>query len=134
MGWERRGKDGKRLVYIRKKRVGQRVTSIFCGSGERGRAAEREGLERREATKRASEAPEVLRDATSQTSEHTQYTADLMSFEEADEYVVYVTTHVNPETDLGGLISRLLTDESVKKRLREKYLPGPEGGPGFVAA
>jgi hypothetical protein len=64
MGWERRGKDGKRLVYIRKKRMGKRVTSIYCGSGERGRAAEREDEERREAAKRASEAPKMLQGAT----------------------------------------------------------------------
>lgn len=44
MGWEKRGN---RLVYYRKKRVGRRVVSIYCGSGERGRAAELEDLERR---------------------------------------------------------------------------------------
>jgi hypothetical protein len=43
MGWEKRGN---RLVYYRKKRVGRRVLSIYCGSGERGRAAELEDLER----------------------------------------------------------------------------------------
>jgi hypothetical protein len=47
MGWERRGKKG-RLVYYRKVRVGGKVKSVYCGSGERGRAAEREDLERRQ--------------------------------------------------------------------------------------
>lgn len=46
MGWEKRGN---RLVYYRKKRIGRRVVSIYCGSGERGRAAELEDLERRRA-------------------------------------------------------------------------------------
>lgn len=69
MGWEIRGKDGKRLVYIRKKRVGKLITSIYCGSGERGRAAEREDLERREAAKRASEDSEVLQGATDSAAE-----------------------------------------------------------------
>lgn len=52
MGWEKRGEGGKRLVYYRKKRIDGRVVSIYCGSGERGRAAEREDLERREVAKR----------------------------------------------------------------------------------
>jgi hypothetical protein len=69
MGWERRGKGGKRLVYIRKKRVGKRVTSIYCGSGERGRAAEREDLERREAAKRPAVAPEVLQGVTPEAAD-----------------------------------------------------------------
>lgn len=60
MGWEKRGKGGRRLVYIRKKRIGKRVTSIYCGSGERGRAAEREDLERRETAKRLADTPEML--------------------------------------------------------------------------
>jgi hypothetical protein len=49
MGWERRGKGGKKLVYIRKKRVGRRVMSIYVGSGEVGERAEREDRARREA-------------------------------------------------------------------------------------
>jgi len=47
MGWEKRGN---RLVYYRKKRVGRRVVSVYCGSGERGRAAELEDLELRGAS------------------------------------------------------------------------------------
>jgi hypothetical protein len=44
MGWEQR--NGRRCYY-RKRRVGGRVRSIYCGSGERGEAAEREDVERR---------------------------------------------------------------------------------------
>lgn len=56
MGWERRGKKG-RLVYYRKVRVGGKVKSVYCGSGERGRAAEREDLERRQALSLAKQPP-----------------------------------------------------------------------------
>jgi hypothetical protein len=67
MGWERRGKDGQRLVYYRKKRVGKRVFSVYIGSGEVGELAEREDRERREAVRKVvpmpSEASEVLQDA-----------------------------------------------------------------------
>ena len=56
-------------MYIRKKRVGKRLTSIYCGSGERGRAAEREDQERREAAKRSAEAPEVLQGATPEAAD-----------------------------------------------------------------
>lgn len=49
MGWEKRGKGGKRLVYYRKKRVNGRVVSVYVGSGEVGERAEREDRERREA-------------------------------------------------------------------------------------
>src|SRR5687767_15749688 len=34
MGWERRGKGGKRLVYYRKKRVNGRVISVYVGRSE----------------------------------------------------------------------------------------------------
>ncbi len=44
MGWEMR--RGKR-VYYRKVRDGQRVRSVYCGSGERGERAAREDAERR---------------------------------------------------------------------------------------
>lgn len=63
MGWERRGKN--RLVYYRKERYTDeqgrsRVRSIYCGSGERGSAAEREAQERREgARQRPAEIPEA---------------------------------------------------------------------------
>jgi hypothetical protein len=51
MGWEKRGA---RLIYYRKARGADgRVRSIYCGSGERGREAEREDVERR-ASKRAA--------------------------------------------------------------------------------
>jgi hypothetical protein len=69
MGWEKRGKDGKRLVYYRKTRVGERVVSIYCGSGERGRAAEREDQERREGAKPPESPVEVLQGATPDASE-----------------------------------------------------------------
>ena len=46
MGWEKRGKQGRRPVYIRKKRVGSRVTSIYCGSGERGTCSHHGGVSR----------------------------------------------------------------------------------------
>jgi hypothetical protein len=78
MGWERRGKGGKRLVYIRKKRFGGRVTSIYCGSGERGRAAEREDLERREAAK----ASEVLQEGATPQPD----VAPTQVVEESEEY------------------------------------------------
>jgi hypothetical protein len=61
MGWERRGKDGKRLIYYRKKQVGKRVFSVYVGSGEVGKRAERDDCERRESVRRIvsepSEAP-----------------------------------------------------------------------------
>jgi len=49
MGWEKRGN---KQVYYRKERYvdgsnRMRVRSIYCGSGERGEAAEREDIERR---------------------------------------------------------------------------------------
>ena len=44
MGWEMR--RGKR-VYYHKERDGERVRSIYCGSGERGERAAREDKERR---------------------------------------------------------------------------------------
>jgi hypothetical protein len=44
MGWEIR--QGKRYYY-RKRRVNGRIRSIYCGSGEKGEAAEREDLARR---------------------------------------------------------------------------------------
>ena len=84
MGWERRGKGGKRLVYIRKKRVDGRVVSIYVGSGEVGERAEREDRARREVveslrrggsvTSQAAEElqvapPEVLRVAPAQAEE-----------------------------------------------------------------
>ena len=49
MGWEKRGKGGKRLVYYRKKRVNGRVVSLYVGSGEVGERAEREDRDRSEA-------------------------------------------------------------------------------------
>jgi hypothetical protein len=68
MGWERRGKNGQRLVYYRKKRVGKRVFSVYVGSGEVGELAEREDRERREAKHKvipiSFESPEVLQGAT----------------------------------------------------------------------
>lgn len=66
MGWERRGMKG-RLVYYRKVRVGGKVKSVYCGSGERGRAAEREDLERRQALSLAKKTP-----ATPPTPESVQ--------------------------------------------------------------
>lgn len=59
MGWERRGKNGV-PVYYRKVRVGGKVKSVYCGSGERGQAAAREDEERRSgsvAAEAAEEAP-----------------------------------------------------------------------------
>jgi len=43
--------DGRRrrLVYYRKKRLNERVVSVYVGSGEVGERAEREDRERREA-------------------------------------------------------------------------------------
>lgn len=103
MGWERRGKDGKRLVYIRKKRVGKRVTSIYCGSGERGRAAEREDLERREAVKRASEAPEVLQGATPFAAEGaTPQTTERAKDTASDEAAEWVRVAAEWARALGG--------------------------------
>jgi hypothetical protein len=68
MGWEKRGRNGERLVYYRKKRVGKRVFSVYIGPGEVGERAEREDRERRELAGKTAAAPsvpaEVLQGAT----------------------------------------------------------------------
>jgi hypothetical protein len=69
MGWEKRGKDRKRLVYYRKRRVNGRVVSIYCGPGDRGRAAEREDQKRREGAKHPDLPAEVLQGATPEAAE-----------------------------------------------------------------
>lgn len=57
MGWETR--RGKR-VYYRKERVGRRVRSVYCGSGERGERAAREDEERRAAAAATSKKTRTL--------------------------------------------------------------------------
>lgn len=51
MGWEMRRK---KLVYYRKVREGDRVRSVYCGSGARGERAAREDEERRRAKRAAA--------------------------------------------------------------------------------
>jgi hypothetical protein len=88
MGWEKRGKHGKRLVYYRKKRVGKRVFGVYVGPGEVGERAEREDRERREVARKMAPAPsrpaEVLRGATEGATPQVVVTATT-TVEEAND-------------------------------------------------
>lgn len=114
MGWEKRGKEGKRLVYYRKKRIDGRVVSIYCGSGQRGRAAEREDLERREVAKRrvpnAAEA-EVLQTVP----------ADVLQDDEPSTPLV----NDSPKTSLRELFDRCVTKREEPRRYRSLNDFGP---------
>lgn len=100
MGWERRGKDGKRLVYYRKKRVGKRVFSVYVGPGESGERAEREDRERREDARMVvsapSDTPEVLQGATGGATPEVTKLASVTASDDEQRWAKFFTRPPQP--------------------------------------
>lgn len=128
MGWEKRGN---RLVYYRKKRVGHRVVSVYCGSGERGRAAELEDLERRRA--RGIEKEFSTTPPTPESGPHSQLGAGRESLQELFARAVKsrrdtsdVLQGATPAASEGATpqtVERATDAKSEPRRDWSKYLP-----------